>query len=112
MAEAATVVFIGEELETAGTATSMSVQATVHRIRVDTVLKGELANGTEIEVASVPDGCSGTGSFYPEGDPLDVEGEAQFFLSGVSDEWTSLTPFAGAMEVPASGELPWQPAEP
>jgi hypothetical protein len=113
MAGAADLVFVGEVTGLDGVTQNMGVDATARTIRIDELLVGDAGGATEIRVLSRPDACSGTDTFYPEGDPLDVDGAAEFFLFDDAGTWVSLTPLDGAVEVPASGELPWSPdAEP
>ncbi|TBN57374.1 hypothetical protein EYE40_08165 [Glaciihabitans arcticus] len=108
MADSADLVIVGEETGTDGVTFSMGVSATAHTVRVDEVLKGEL-DVAEIRVVSLPDSCGATGDFYPEGDPIEVDGPAEFFLVRSDGNWTSLTPFESAAVIPAEGTLPWNP---
>ncbi|TBN57376.1 hypothetical protein EYE40_08175 [Glaciihabitans arcticus] len=114
-AEAADLVIIGEEIGPDGTESYFGTPgiATVHRVHVDQVLKGTL-DDQEIRVLSVPESACGTGPVdrYPNGDPLDVSGPAEYFLTDDEGQWRTQTPSAGVMMIPADGVLPWDPTGP
>ena len=112
LARDARLIVIGESTDTGETMQVMGVQAAVHEIAVDEVLKGELDEET-IRVASTPDACSGVeGTYYPQGDPLAVEGPAEFFIMYHEGVWRSPTPLQGAIPIPEDGVLPWDPDNP
>lgn len=112
LAKDARLVVIGESEDTGETVQLMGVQAAVHEITVAEVLKGELDEQT-IRVASTPDACSGVeGTYYPQGDPLAVDGPAEFFIVFFDGVWRSPTPFQGAIPIPDDGNLPWDPDNP
>lgn len=104
----ATAVVIGEPAATGTTVEMFGVAATVHEVAVGEVLKGEIPDAGTIRVASTPMTCTG-GSVYPDGDPLDVEGEVIVFLHGPEDGvWHTLTPFDGVLPLPGDGTLPFE----
>ena len=112
LAKDARLVVVGESENTGETVQLMGVQAAVHEIAVEEVLKGEL-DGDAIRVASTPDACSAVeGTYYPEGDPLAVDGPAEFFIYYHEGVWRSPTPFQGAIPIPDDGILPWDPDNP
>ena len=112
LARDATLVVVGVASETDETVRLMGVTAAVHEIVVEQVLKGELDELT-IGVGSTPDACSYDDStYYPEGDPLDIDGRAEFFLTTREGGLATLTPFQAAIPIPEGSELPWDPDAP
>lgn len=81
--------------------------AAVHEVTVAQVLKGDVDAKEPLEVASTPATCSGD-DVYPEGDPLDVEGNVVLFLIDpeATGEWRLLTPFDGVLGAGPDGAPP------
>lgn len=71
---------------------------------VGSVVKGDAEPGERLEVVSTPPTC--TGEAYPDGDPLDVEGEVRLYLKDAAsfqlprsgDGWALITPLDGVGE--------------
>ena len=86
--------------------------APVHRIAVESVLKGQLPAGTrEIDVASVPQTCNGEAGAFPDGDPLETDQRVEIFLFEEDGEYRLITPFDGVEPAPEGEPLPWDPIE-
>lgn len=107
MAGEAALIVVGTESSEA------APSGAVHSIDVSEVVRQadglHVAPGDVVTATSIPADCKSPEQ-YPDGDPLDVAGTGEFFLHSVDGgTYTSLTPYAGAVEVPASGELPWRP---
>ena len=91
-------------VEQDGTRSMFGAEANVWSIEVGSVVKGDAEPGERLQVVSTPPTCSG--ETYPEGDPLDVEGEvrlylkdaASFQLPGSGDGWALITPLDGVGE--------------
>lgn len=104
--EQADLVVDATVVDQAGTRSMFGEKTNVWSIEVGSVVKGEAAPGERIEVASTPLTCSGEA--YPEGDPLDVEGEVRLYLkdagafqiAGTGDGWALITPLDGMGVVP------------
>jgi len=113
LAESSDLVFVGEVLASDGLTLFNEVDAATYRVRIDEVLKGEF-NDSEIRVVSVPDGCTtaGEAAEYSDGDQLDIDGDAQFFLRETDGSWTTFSPFEGVFPVDSNGELYWDPSAP
>ena len=109
-AAGADVVIIGEEIGPDGAESFYGTPgiATVHRVHVDQVLKGSL-DEAEIHVLSMPQSNCSDGGRYPNGDQLDVDGPAEYFLTDEEGRWQTPTPMDGVLEIPDDGELPWDP---
>lgn len=107
MAQEATTVVTGARIGTADDVRMYGESAHVHLVRVDSVLKGTATVGKTLTVISLPQTCSSAA--YPNGDQMDVAGEAEFFVRNDGDRVTTLTPDAGALAIPAGGALPWAP---
>ncbi|MFF2620361.1 hypothetical protein [Oerskovia jenensis] len=94
-------------IERAGTRSMFGDEANVWSVEVGSVAKGDAEPGGRLEVVSTPPTCSG-GATYPEGDPLDVEGEVRLYLKdaeafqlpGSGEGWALITPFDGVATVP------------
>lgn len=112
MAKEATIVVTGARIGTTDDVSIYGVQAHVHFVRIDSVLKGDAKIGTTLTVVSLPMTCNADGT-YPHGDQLDVVGEAEFFVRDAgaddSNRVTTLTPDAGVVKIPDGGPLPWSP---
>lgn len=82
-------------------------RAAVHEVTVVQVLKGSADAEVRLEVASTPETCSGD-EVYPQGDPLDVEGNVVLFLIDpeATGEWRLLTPFDGVLGAGPDGAPP------
>lgn len=104
--EQATLVVDATVVEQAGARSMFGDEANVWEVEVDAVLTGDVDPGERIEVVSTPPTCSS--ETYPEGDPLDVEGEVRLYLQdaasfqipGSGTGWALITPFDGVGEVP------------
>lgn len=91
----AEAVIIGTSSATGKTANLYGVNAAVHEIEISEVVKGDdLAGEPTVLVVSTPVTCTG-GEIYPDGDPLDVEGELIMFLNRPESggAWQLITPF-------------------
>lgn len=104
----ADAVVIGTAQPTGDTTEMLGVDATVHELAVDDVIKGDLGKQTSLRVASTPVTCSGGGS-YPDGDPLVVAGPVIVFLHTPDggEAWSLITPFDTVLPLPADGSLPF-----
>ncbi len=110
MAEASVLVVTGRQTPTGETVDQNGAFVAVHEIEIDRVLKGDVATDTIAAVAPAGD-CFEVGSTIDDkGSILNVDGMAEFFLVWNRDHWVTLTPFEGVEPVPASGDLPWDPA--
>lgn len=107
MYDGAQVVLLGRPTSDAGDRDVFGRPAAVHRVLVADVLKGEL-EADLVEVASTPVTCSGENDAYPDGDPLDVEGEVILFLTDSEGGWRLMTPFDGVLPIPDDGVLPFE----
>lgn len=104
--EQADLVVDATVVEQDGTRSMFGAEANVWSIDVGSVVKGDAEPGERLQVVSTPPTCSG--ETYPEGDPLDVEGEvrlylkdaASFQLPGSGDGWALITPLDGVGEAP------------
>lgn len=108
----ALLVVRGVETEIVGVRDLYGVAAPIHRIQVTEVLGGE-DPGATVDVASTPMTCMGDEvGEYPDGDPLEVEGEIILFLSRAEGGgWRLITPFDGVLPVPGDGVLPFEVAD-
>ncbi|WP_059061329.1 hypothetical protein [Leucobacter sp. G161] len=77
-------------------------RAAVHTVAVTSVLKGTAEVGASLDVAATPITCTG-GELYPDGDPLDVEGEVMLFLTADGGQWRLLSPVQGVLEAGSAG---------
>lgn len=103
--EDAEAVVVGELRETGKTERVYGVQASVHEMDVQRVVKGNVEMGEMIRIASTPITCSGN-EVYPDGDPLATQLESVVFLT--SDEakaWRTLSPFESVHPVATFPEL-------
>ena len=97
----------GDPGDVVGVRAVFGVASPVHRVEVAEVLKG-VDPGATIDVAAVPLTCMADGEEFPEGDPLDVDGELILFLYREPDGWRLITPFDGVLPVPDDGVLPFE----
>lgn len=104
----ADAVVLGRSSATGTTAPMHGIQATVHEVEVEQVYKGDLTPGT-VRVASTPTSCTAKGG-YPDGDPLETEGEVIVFLRtpGSGDVWSLITPSDAVLPAPEGGTLPFE----
>jgi hypothetical protein len=109
MAEASRLVVTGRQTPTTETFDLSGALVAVHEIEVERVLKGDVATDTITAVAPAGN-CFDVGSTIDDDGILNVDGNAEFFLIWNRDHWVTLTPFDGVVPVPATGELPWDPA--
>lgn len=103
----ATLVVSGTVAPAHGTRDVFGHRAAVHELRVAQVLKGEFDGGGTIEVAATPVTCTGD-EIYPDGDPLDVDGDVVLFLTDVESagKWRLLSPFHGVLARGDTGAPP------
>lgn len=111
LADDADLVVTGQVIGTDGTERLYALDATVHVVEVDRVLKGDIEAG-ELRVVSTPETCSGGRGLYPDGDPLDTDDEVQMFLHRDKTFWRTQTSLQGVVPIPADGTLPWDGPEP
>ena len=102
-------VVIGTLEATKETVSLYGIQAAVHELTISEVVKGDVEQTPTIRVASTPVTCTG-GDTYPEGDPLDVEGEQIVFLNSPEPDgaWQLLTPYNAVLPAKADGTLPFE----
>lgn len=93
--DAADLVVVASSGTRNGTAPIFGVDAHAYEVRVDEVLKGDVAVDS-VRIASMPDPCSGTAD-YPDGDPLETSGPLLVFATRQDGEWFTLTPFDGTL---------------
>lgn len=103
----AQLVVRGTDTGVVGVRGVFGVAAPVHRIEVLEVLGGS-DPGATVDVASTPMTCMGDAGEYPDGDPLDVEGEVILFLTDADGGWRLITPFDGVLPMPDDGVLPFE----
>ncbi|RXR25822.1 hypothetical protein EQW78_11465 [Oerskovia turbata] len=104
--EQADLVVDATVVEQAGTRSMFGAEANVWSVDVGSVAKGDAEPGERLEVVSTPPTCSS--ATYPEGDPLDADGEVRlylkdaesFHLPGSGDGWALITPLDGVGSVP------------
>jgi hypothetical protein len=107
----ARLVVRGAAGEVVGVRDLYGVAAPVHRVEVLEVLGGS-DPGATIDVASTPLTCMGDAGEYPDGDPLDVEGELILFLTRAEGGgWRLMTPYDGVLPMPDDGVLPFEVAD-
>jgi hypothetical protein len=104
----AQLVVVGTVAPATSTVNLFGDDVPVHTVTIETYLAGSYPGAT-IEVAAVPDTCSGTEPFAA-GDPLDTTERVELFLVRTSGIWRPLTPRSGIEVVPDGGPLPWEPA--
>ena len=104
----ADAVVIGTLAATENTVNLYGVDAAVHELTITEVVKGEPEQARTLRVVSTPVTCTGD-DIYPDGDPLDVEGEQIVFLniSKPGDTWQLITPNNAVLPVNADGTLPF-----
>lgn len=112
MADATLVVTTTGPAASAGTVEIFAVDAAVHRVDVDGVLKGaDVTAGDSLDIVSTPVTCA-PGGIYPNGDPLDAAGPLVLFLhrDEGSDKWRTFTPTQGVVSI-EDGKVPtvWPP---
>lgn len=105
--DSAEVVVVGTAEPSAKTASLYGVDAAVHTVNVTDVISGGLEPGS-IEVVSTPVTCTGD-EVYPDGDPLDVDGEVIVFLGqgDIEGTWSLTGPRDTVLPLPADGSLPF-----
>ncbi|MFJ6003590.1 hypothetical protein [Arthrobacter sp. NPDC092385] len=91
----ATAVFVASKGEREGTTTIYGVDAHTHSMRVDEVVKGELAD-EDIRITSMPITCT-EGDQYPDGDPLETSDRIIVFANSIDGQWFTLTPDDGTL---------------
>jgi hypothetical protein len=108
----ARLVVTGEAEPAGGDVLLYGAEATVYRIHVDDVLKGDPGDG-DLLVASTPFSCGGQNDPSPDGDPLDIDGEVILFLfrTEAGDGWRTATPLQGVLPMPDDGVLPFEVAD-
>lgn len=103
----ADAVVLGRSSSTGATTPMHGVDAAVHEVEVEQVVKGELAPGS-VRVASTPTTCTAGGA-YPDGDPLGRDGDVIVFLRAPEsgDVWSLITPLDTVLPAPEDGTLPF-----
>jgi len=106
--DSAEVVVVGTAEPSEKTASVYGVDAAVHTVNVTNVISGDLEPGS-IEVVSTPVTCMGD-EVYPDGDPLDVDGDVIVFLDqgDIEGAWSLITPFDTVLALPDDGSLPFE----
>ncbi|WP_281884292.1 hypothetical protein [Agromyces rhizosphaerae] len=101
----ADVVVLGTVAGRDGTERLFGLRASAWTVDVAELVKGPDTGDDALRVVSTPVTCTG-GDAYPDGDPLDVDGEVYLFLTLDGGVLRTLTPTQGVVAPGPGGGIP------